>query len=109
MSKQMLKMGYSVDEVIQRLEEIERNQKMGKAENKNAYVAPSQGPVRPFHIPREQHHSMNFNAPRNVPNQRPGNERIVRERLIALLREKRYKKLEDIQKHMAGEGIETTV
>jgi hypothetical protein len=50
MAKQMLKMGYSADEVIKRLEEIERTKKKTNKNPAEVYKAPSQGPIRPFHV-----------------------------------------------------------
>jgi len=46
-----------------------------------------------------------------MPQPRPpsGNDRAVREMLINLLREKRFKKLDEIQKYMASQGLVTSV
>jgi hypothetical protein len=37
------------------------------------------------------------------------NERAVREMLITLIRAKTYKKLDEIQRHMANEGLQTSI
>lgn len=84
----MLKMGYTLEEVIQHIEKMEREQKSGK---ETAFVAPAQGPIRPFHIPRVKQ----VELPRQ-PTPKPesqSNDREVRQMLIQLLKEKRYKKL----------------
>lgn len=50
LGKKMMKMGYSLEEVIQYIERLEREKKGEKKDI--AFEPPSQGPVRPFHIPK---------------------------------------------------------
>lgn len=98
MAKQMLKMGYSTSEVIQKLEAQERASKTG-----GTYVDPAP-------VPSKNNKSLSAPSVQSKPQQPPpNNDRAVREMLISLIRAKTYKKLDDIQRHMANEGLQTTV
>lgn len=99
LAKQLLKMGFSTAEVIQKLEEQERASKSG-----NAYVDPNPTPSK---APTKSAPSVQ-SAPQQQQQQPQNNERAVREMLISLIRAKTYKKLDDIQRHMANEGLQTT-
>jgi hypothetical protein len=81
LAKQLLKMGFSTAEVIQKLEEQERSSKQG-----------GQGRV-------EQTPAQNKAPPKSAPSLQPdqnnnNNNRAVREMLVGLIKAKKYKKLD---------------